>query len=118
MYLDIRNLYNKTWKRQTGARLLNLKKIVLTILGVVATIVGWGMWKEPHLDSNILASMVVGEVYRLAAEPFAGLGLMIMLLGLWMVFMLSGPWTLLRDGDQEISIRRKRDDSREAQKRG
>lgn len=103
---------------QNGARLLNLKKIVLTIFGVVATIVGWGMWKEPHLDSNILASMVVGEVYRLAAEPFAGLGLMIMLLGLWMVFMLSGPWTLLRDEDQGPSIRRKRDDSREAAKGG
>lgn len=99
-----------------GARALNYKKITLTIFGLVATIVGWGMWKEPVLDSNILASMIVGEAYRLAGEPFAVLGLLIMLFGLWMVFMLSGPWDLLRSGDQETERRPKRDEAREAQR--
>jgi len=83
---------------------LNLRKIVLTVFGLVATIVGWGMWKEPQLDSNILGSMIVDEAYRLAGDPFAVLGLMIMLFGLWMVFMLSGPWTLLHSGNREAEI--------------
>jgi hypothetical protein len=72
------------------------------------------MWKEPMLDSNILASLIVGEAYRLVAEPFAVLGLMVMLFGLWMVFMLSGPWTLLRGVDPETEKRPKRDGTREA----
>ncbi|NHJ32642.1 MAG: hypothetical protein FK732_07260 [Asgard group archaeon] len=74
---------------------MNLKKTILIILGLVTSIVGWGMWKEPHLDWNILSLLIVEELSRLANDPFAILGLMIMILGLWLIFVLLGPWTLI-----------------------
>ena len=78
---------------------LDLRRTILTVFGLVATVVGWGMWQEPQLDSYTMGSLIADEVYRLAGDSFAVLGLMIMLLGLWLVFMLSGPWTLLRGRD-------------------
>lgn len=82
-------------------RILNLRRIVLAVFGVVASVVGWGMWQEPQLDSYTMGSLIVDEVYRLAGDSFAVLGLMIMLLGLWLVFMLSGPWALPRGRDMD-----------------
>lgn len=81
--------------------ILDLRRIALAVLGVVASVVGWGMWQEPQLDSHIMASLIVNEVYRLAGDSFAVLGLMVMLLGLWLIFILSGPWALPRGGDMD-----------------
>jgi hypothetical protein len=67
-------------------RALQIKKIVLAIFGVTAAIVGWGMWMEPHLDLDILISLIADEILRLIRDPFAILGFMIMLLGLWVFF--------------------------------
>jgi hypothetical protein len=67
-------------------RALQIKKIVLAIFGVTAAIVGWGMWMEPHLDFDILISLIADEILRLIRDPFAILGFMIMLLGLWVFF--------------------------------
>lgn len=85
---------------------LNIKKIVLALFAVITTIVGWGMWKEPHLDFNILMSLIANEFIRMIKDPFAVFGLVLMLLGLWMLFMLSGPWTLPYSID-ELFVRRK-----------
>ena len=67
-------------------RALQIKKIVLAIFGVTAAIVGWGMWMEPNLDFDILISLIADEILRLIRDPFAILGFMIMLLGLWVFF--------------------------------
>ena len=80
---------------------LDLRRTILTVFGLVAAVVGWGMWQEPQLDSYTMGSLIVDEVYRLAGDSFAVLGLMIMLLGLWLVFILSGPWRLPRDRDMD-----------------
>jgi len=86
-------------ERSRMGRAVDLRRIILTVFGLVAAAVGWGMWQEPQLDSYTMASLMVNEVYRLAGDSFAVLGLMIMLLGLWLAFILSGPWTLLRGRD-------------------
>jgi len=70
---------------------LKVRKIVMAVFGLVATIVGWGMWREPQLDINILIRDITGEVYRLIEDPFAVLGLIIMLLGLWTIFKALTP---------------------------
>ena len=57
-------------------------RFMTTIAGLVATFVGWAIWQEPHLDWTILISSTAGEMYRLANDPFAILGLIIMFLGL------------------------------------
>ncbi len=65
---------------------LEIKKVILAVFGVTAAIVGWGMWMEPHLDFTILLSLMTDEIMRLTRDPFAILGFMIMLLGLWAFF--------------------------------
>lgn len=94
-------------------RIVNLQRTILTVFGLVATVVGWGMWQEPQLDSHTMGSLIVNEVYRLAGDSFAVLGLLIMLLGLWLVFILSGPWTQLRSRDLDNGGRPKGDRSNE-----
>ena len=67
-------------------RVLQIKRIILAVFGITAAIVGWGMWMEPHLDFNILLSLMAEEIMRLTRDPFAILGFMIMLLGVWVFF--------------------------------
>jgi hypothetical protein len=73
---------------------LNLKKGILAFFAFITTIVGWAMWMEPHLDFEILTYLLIHETFRLISDPFAFFGLILMLLGIWLLFMLSGPWTL------------------------
>ena len=67
-------------------RNLRIRKAILAVFGLVATTVGWGMWKEPYLDFNALVSLIAHEMLRLANDPFAVLGLMVMFFGLWALF--------------------------------
>jgi hypothetical protein len=67
-------------------RVLQIKRIILAVFGITAAIVGWGMWMEPHLDFDILLSLITEEIMRLTRDPFAILGFMIMLLGVWVFF--------------------------------
>ena len=89
--------------------MIHLRKIVLTVFGVISTVVGWGIWKEPKLDSDILASLMVNEIFRLAGDPFTIFGLALMLLGMYTLFVvLVGPWTLPYSVDELILPRKRK----------
>ena len=60
-------------------------RVLVVIGGLVATFVGWAMWQEPHLDWDTLRLCMIGEAQRLVHDPFAILGLIIMLLGIGVV---------------------------------
>jgi len=53
-----------------------------SIGGLVASLIGWAMWQNTHLDWDSLVSLGVGEFYRMVNDPFAILGLVIMFLGI------------------------------------
>jgi hypothetical protein len=89
---------------------LNLKRIILTVFAVITTIIGWGMWKEPHLNFNILLSLIVDEIIRLMGDPFAIFGFMLMILGLWLIFMLTGPWNLPSNIEEILERKHKSDE--------
>lgn len=63
----------------------------MTVAGLVATIVGWAIWQEPHLDWQILISTMLNEAHRLLNDPFGILGLVIMFLGLATLVKASTP---------------------------
>ncbi|MEM2888070.1 MAG: hypothetical protein QXI71_03135 [Candidatus Bathyarchaeia archaeon] len=65
---------------------MQIKRIILAIFGLITTIVGWGMWKAPHIDFDTLISLIAEEIVRLVNDPFAILGLIVLLLGLWVFF--------------------------------
>lgn len=75
--------------------MIYIRKVILMVFGMVSTILGWAIWQEPHLDFDVLITLMTNEVFRLAGDPFAILGVMLMLLGFWTLFMvLLGPWPL------------------------
>jgi hypothetical protein len=85
--------------------LIHLRKIILLVFGVISTIVGWGMWKEPYLDFNILLLLLKNELFRLLSDPFAIFGLALMFLGIWTLFMvLLGPWNLPYSYDELLIL--------------
>jgi hypothetical protein len=66
---------------------LQVKRIILAVFGFAAVIVGWGMERSPRIeDFGSLVSSIADEIVRLAGDPTAILGLMIMLLGIWVLF--------------------------------
>lgn len=64
---------------------MDVGRVLVVIGGLVATFVGWAMWQEPHLDWDTLRLCMIGEAQRLVHDPFAILGLIIMLLGIGVV---------------------------------
>jgi hypothetical protein len=65
---------------------------------------------EPQLTNfNILLSLMTNELSRLTGDPFAILGLVLMLLGFWTLFMvIVGPWTLPYGIDELVSIEKQK----------
>ena len=80
MTQNVRNSFKHSNFLNYGAVSLQIKKTILAVFGITAAVVGWGMWMEPHLDFDILVSLMADEVMRLTRDPFAILGFMIMLL--------------------------------------
>ena len=89
---------------------MNLKRIILSVFAVITTLIGWGMWKEPHLNFNIFLSLIVDEIFRLMRDPFAIFGFMLMILGSWLLFMLTGPWNLPSNLEEVLERKHKSDD--------
>ena len=70
---------------------MSVGRFVSMIGGFIATIVGWAIWQEPHLDWQILVSSLINEIQRLINDPFAILGLIIMFLGMATIIKASTP---------------------------
>jgi len=65
------------------------KAIVLVIGGLIIFVLGIGMWKSPEMswDGFINAWYLIGEEFaRLKDDPFAILGILIIIVGAFIVY--------------------------------
>lgn len=62
-----------------------------SIAGLVASLIGWAMWQNTRLDWDSLVTLGVDEFNRLINDPFAILGMIIMLLGVATLVKASTP---------------------------
>ena len=65
--------------------------VVRSIAGLVASFIGWAMWQNPRLDWESVMALGMGEFNRLLNDPFAILGMIIMLLGIATLIKASTP---------------------------
>lgn len=66
-----------------------LRGLVIFIGGLVLTVLGIGMWRSPEINwESFLAewSTLANEIGRLTHDPFAILGIVVVLTGLWITF--------------------------------
>ncbi len=67
--------------------------------GLVLTILGIGMWESPHINwEGFLAawSIVGDEIVRLWHDPFAALGVVVVIIGVSVAS--NGLWQVVRRG--------------------
>lgn len=65
-----------------------LRGLIIFIGGVVLMVMGLGMWQSPEFDwQGFLAawSSVINDIARLVHDPFALLGIVVMLIGFLIV---------------------------------
>ncbi len=63
-----------------------LKGLLTFIVGVVLIILGIGMWRSPEIDWEGFLdawAMVIGDIVRLTDDPFAVLGVIVLIVGLF-----------------------------------
>ena len=63
-----------------------LKGLITFIGGVVLMVLGVGMWRSPEIDWEGFLdawSMVIGDIIRLTDDPFAVLGVIVLIIGLF-----------------------------------
>lgn len=63
-----------------------LKGFITFTGGVVLMVLGVGMWRSPEIDwEGFLEawSMVIGDIVRLTDDPFAVLGVIVLIIGLF-----------------------------------
>ena len=63
-----------------------LRGIFTFIVGVVLIILGLGMWRSPEIDWEGFLdawSMVIDDIIRLTDDPFAVLGVIVLIVGLF-----------------------------------
>jgi hypothetical protein len=66
-----------------------VKAVVFIIGGLVIFVLGFGMWKSPEMnwDGFINAWYLIGEEFsRLKDDPFAILGILIIIVGAFVVY--------------------------------
>jgi len=66
-----------------------LRGLVIFIGGVVLMVLGIGMWRSPELDwEGFLEawSVVINDIARLIHDPFAVLGVVVLIVGLVMAY--------------------------------
>ena len=74
-----------------------LRGLIFLISGVVLMVIGLGMWKSPELDwEGFLGAwvMIGDEILRLIDDPFAILGILVLVVGFLVV--ASGLRRLVR----------------------
>lgn len=72
-----------------------LKGLVVFLVGIIVGWVGYGMWRSPHLDwggfkeaGGELLKWIGDETVRLAGDPFAIIGIVVMVGGI--IILLKG----------------------------
>ena len=63
--------------------------LIIFIGGVVFMIMGIGMWRSPELDWEDFLdvwSLVISDIVRLTEDPFAVLGIVVLIVGLIIAF--------------------------------
>ena len=96
--------FERNWKRPTINKFAGF---LLLVVGLITLIAGFGAWKNPHLDwevfkasfASILATMGE-ELVRYLHDPFAFVGLIMMLAGT--IATIKGIRTLLSKQDMEF----------------
>jgi len=66
-----------------------LKAAVIFVGGVVLVVLGIGMWESPEINWNgfIKAWSTIGnEIVRLKNDPFAILGILVIIVGVWIAY--------------------------------
>lgn len=64
------------------------KGIVTSVSGLVLMILGLGIWRSPQIDwKGFLDTwgMLARDAVRLVKDPFAALGAVVMIIGLWLI---------------------------------
>ena len=83
--------------RLGGEAMSRLKGFVVFITGVVLVILGLGMWRSPEIDWQGFLdawSMVINDIIRLTDDPFAVLGILVLVVGIFVA--VSGLRRLVR----------------------
>ena len=65
------------------------KAVILILGGLVIWVLGFGMWKDPEIDWQgfLNAWYLIGEEFgRLKDDPFAILGILILIVGAFIVY--------------------------------
>ena len=63
-----------------------LKGLVVFLSGLVLVILGIGMWRSPEIDWEGFVdawSLVVNDIVRLIDDPFAVLGIVVLIVGIF-----------------------------------
>jgi hypothetical protein len=66
-----------------------VKAVVFIIGGIVITVLGFGMWKDPEIDWQGFMnawSLLGDEFIRLKDDPFAILGILIVVVGVFIAY--------------------------------
>ena len=74
-----------------------LRGLIVFIGGLVLMVMGLGMWRSPELDwQGFLAawSFIINDIARLAHDPFAVLGVLVLVIGFLIV--VNGVRRLVR----------------------
>ena len=79
------NNFDRKWRGPTANRIIGF---ILLAAGSIAFVAGFGAWKNPELDWEIFKQSLVAiwtaianEFVRFIKDPFAFIGLMVMLVG-------------------------------------
>ena len=77
-----------------------LKSLAVLLVGIIVGWVGYGMWRNPHLDwdgfkeaGGELFRWIGSEAMRLADDPFAIIGIVVMVGGI--IILLKGAEKLI-----------------------
>jgi len=69
-----------------------VRGLLKLMVGLVVFVVGYGMWKSPHLDWELfvrawrsLGVYLWNELTRMLEDPFAIVGLILLAVGVWVV---------------------------------
>ncbi len=66
-----------------------LKGLAFVIVGAAVAVLGIGMWESPEIDwAGFIRAwgLIGGELARLREDPFAVLGILVLLVGLWVIY--------------------------------
>lgn len=66
-----------------------LKAAVIVVGGMVLVVLGVGMWESPEINWNgfVKAWSTIGhEIVRLKDDPFAILGILVIIAGVWVAY--------------------------------